>query len=146
MAHCTRPLLVALLAIAVSACGDDPAPSPEPIAIAGDWIDQWDGPHTVTSETWDMGDALFAIVTYDNDAEFAIAQNDAGNEFSPGLWSRFDWTTDGDGQLWFCQTVFDAASREAAEETAPADPTDPATTGCAGFSWTSLDEAEPAAK
>jgi hypothetical protein len=80
---------------------------PTGIALAGSWDDVYGGLNEITDTSWDLGYALFEIVSYDNDAHVAIAQNDAGNFYYPGLWSRFDWTTD-DGEVYFCQTAFDA--------------------------------------
>ena len=109
--------------------------------LAGDWVDNWGGTHLIGLDTWVSGDATFHFATVDNVRGSIIAQNDAANPWSPGLWSRFDWTTDGEGQRWFCQTAYDAPSERAAWLTAAADATSPSTGGCGGFSWSALDPA-----
>ena len=108
------------------------------IEIAGSWADGWGGTQEISSETWTSGDAVFHISQFDNDADYAIAQNDAANEWNPDLWSRFDWTWHTDGVLYYCQTAYAAASETDALATAAADASDPTTTGCGGFSWTSM--------
>lgn len=39
-----------------------------------------------------------------------FAQNRGANAFNPGLFSRFDWTTDHDDTVYMCQSVYDADS------------------------------------
>ena len=108
------------------------------IAIAGSWTDSWGGTHTIDDVHWDQGYASFHISQYDNGGMYAIAQNDEGNDWSPSLWSRFDWTWDSSGALWYCQTAYDAATEEAALATPAADPANPAASGCGSFSWTGM--------
>ncbi len=112
--------------------------TPAGLAIAGSYTDNWGGTHEITDGSWVQGSSTYHITQFDNDAMFAIAHNDSGNEYNPDLFSRFDWATDGSGQLWYCQTAYAAADEAEALATAAADPTDPATTGCGGFSWTQL--------
>jgi hypothetical protein len=66
-----------------------------------------------------------------------IALNDE-DTYSPGLWSRFDWTWDADGELYYCQSVYDAETEEAAVEGDDASDASELDAGCAGFSWTML--------
>jgi hypothetical protein len=84
----------------------------------------------------DFGDALFHVGSFDNAARFVVAQADAANEFSPGLWSRFDWTWDA-GELYYCTAAFDAASADDALAAPASDPGDLAV-GCGGFPWSRL--------
>jgi len=123
--------------------GTDPAVEAEEqgdLLILGEYADNWGSYHSVTAATWTTGyapnAAVFHIETYSNDAEYLIAENDADNAFAAGLWSRFDWTEDG-GDLYYCQTAFDAASAADAETTEPADDGD-LVEGCGGFGWTQL--------
>lgn len=119
--------------------GDDSGGSAD-IAIAGSWTDDYGGDHTITNDSWSQygGSSVFDFTEYDNDEAYAIAQNGSANEYNPDLYSRFDWTWDAADQLWYCQTAYAAASEADALATAAADPTDPSTTGCGGFPWTSL--------
>ncbi len=109
-----------------------------PLEIEGKYTDGWGGTHEVTSQTWTMdGTGVFQIAEYDNDGNWLVAQNDAANAYNPGLWSRMDWTVH-ESTLYFCQTAYAAASQQAAKDTPAADATDPATTGCGGFAWSTL--------
>ncbi len=126
--------------------GDDPdGDDPEPLDILGDYLDGWEGFHRITADSWQQGvgpDASFFNITqYDNDTMMLIAQNDSDNTWNPDLWSRFDWTWTSAGTrtqtLYYCQTVYDAASEQAALDTTAADATD-LTTGCGGFAWSML--------
>jgi hypothetical protein len=111
-------------------------PPPGDIAIMGAWADNWGGLHDITNDAWVNGESTYAISMYDNDHGLVIAQNDAANPYNPGLWSRFDWTYDGDA-LYYCQTAYDAASEGEAMSAQPADNTN-LETGCGGFSWSRL--------
>ena len=108
------------------------------LEIVGSYTDDWGGTHEISATTWTMGwGDTFAITAHDNTADFLVAQNGAKNGYFAGLWSRFEWTEAG-GQLWYCQSVYDATT-EGEVGTAPwADRADPATGGCGGFSWTGL--------
>ena len=109
-----------------------------PLAIEGEWVDNFDTAHFITSDQWDVGTSVHAITQYDNALRFVIAQNDADNEFSPGLWSRFDFTWDDANVVWYCQTAFGAADEAAALATTAADATDLEGAGCGGFPWSQL--------
>ena len=108
----------------------------EELAIIGDYTDDFGGTHTVTETTWTMGFGVFNITQFDNDGQWLIAQNDSENEFSPDLWSRFDWTEDG-ADLYFCQTTFDSATEQDAVDAPAADSAD-LDAGCGGFAWSQL--------
>ncbi len=111
-----------------------------PLAVNGIYNDGWGTFHAVLQDVWHQGGLnvnRYTLSQYDNDAGYAIAENHADNEFSGGLWSRFDFTS-ADGAWWYCQSAYDAADEAAALATVAADPADPANAGCGGFSWTSL--------
>jgi hypothetical protein len=130
-------LLVGLVASAalLAGCGEDG------LEIAGTYVDQFAYPHVISDTTWDSSTPgfplLFHIVAYDNDANVLVAENDAGNGFAAGMFSRFTWTTYG-GSLYFCQDPYDALSLDDARNAAPPDGTDPSAGGCAGFPWSQL--------
>ena len=113
------------------------------LALTGSYTDGWGTDHVVEPWQWTTApgvpgdEAVYAVAQYNNDAGWAIAQNAATNTYSPGLWSRFDWSID-QGDTWMCQTAYDAATADDALATSPADATDPATAGCGGFGWTNL--------
>jgi len=112
------------------------------LSIVGNYTDEWGTDHDIKHGTWitspGEGQSEYSITQYNNANGRAIARNSDDNVFDPGLWSRFDWTTDNDGVLWYCQTAYNAADADAALATAPADSTDPVSGGCNGFSWTNL--------
>lgn len=114
------------------------------LEIAGQWLEEFSPgmgiTHVIDEERWDQlsefGDALFLIDSYDNAARNVVAQGDPANEFNPELWSRFDWTWDGDA-LYYCTAVFDAASAADALA-APASDAGDLAAGCSGFAWSLL--------
>ena len=116
---------------------DDPVVDPDPVDIVGAWVDGWDTQHSITEDRWTQGDYDFWLTEWSTDEGWAVAQNDASNEYNPELWSRFEWVTV-DGDLWYCQSAFDAATEQDALAVAAADASDPATTGCGGFAWTRM--------
>ena len=107
------------------------------VAIRGSYSDNWGSHHVITNSTWTTGSSVFHVSIVNNGAKYLIAQNDQSNTWNPCLWSRYDWTRS-EGKLYYCQTAYNAATEAAALATPPADPSDPATSGCGGFSWTEL--------
>jgi len=113
------------------------------LAINGVYTDNFGADHTVTNALWTYAygaypPSYFAITTYDNAERYAIAQNDVVNSYYGGLFSRFDWLVDSNDAIWFCQTTFTAATEADALATLRPDDSDPANSGCSGFSWTNL--------
>ena len=94
----------------------------------------------MTNESWTSsgGSSVVALTQFDNDANWAVGQNDSVNSYSPDKWSRYDWYTDGDGTLWYCSAAYEAETEADALAVPPSDTTDPATGGCNGFAWSSL--------
>lgn len=154
----TRHLTLGILVFAVACTGTsdqetdrdtdatDTVDDPGPIEIAGDYAQLFgEFPDqavfaylSVTNTTWVDDFSAYTIVTYDNEAQVAIAQNSGDNYYFPGLYSRFDWAVTDDGSLWYCQTAYDAASEADAAAVAAPDSSDPASTGCGSFPWTLL--------
>ena len=123
--------------------GEEAGPDAEtaPLAIIGLWADDYGGEHDIDGQRWQMGygpsASRFHVAHYDNTARWLVARNDEGNQWSPSLWSRFDWTWQAD-ELWYCQSAFDAASEQDALAAPPADAGDPTSSGCGGFAWSRL--------
>ncbi len=122
--------------------GDTGSPTAEGLAIAGSYDDAFGTHHEIDETTWVQtfgayDPYVFAIRAYDNAERVVIAQNDEANDYSGGLWSRFDWVESG-GHLYICQSAYGAATEAEAEATPRADDADPANAGCGGFSWTDL--------
>jgi hypothetical protein len=128
-----------------SGCGSFAWSELIPPAIVGSYTDSWGGTYEVDAYRWilDIGGgaspSVFVFTQFDNDAMYAIAQNEAGNEYDPGLWSRFDWT-EYEGDLYYCSTAYDAVTEQDALDTPRADDTDPTSSGCGSFAWTQLIE------
>lgn len=116
----------------VSGCAE--SSSGDGLEIVGNYDDGFTA-HEITDDTWTIGDEVFHIVEFDNEAGFLIANNDDDNEYFPGLWSRFEWTQS-DGTLYYCQPVYDGEDEAAALDGA-ADPDD-LEMGCGGFAWSAL--------
>ncbi len=139
----TRALrLVSLLALvcAFSACDED-AEGFEAPDIVGSYTDDFGMALVISDTRLVLGSAPdtsgFDISFVDNGAGVLIAHNDADNQFSPDLWSRFEWATDSTGQLRLCQSVFDGADESSTRNAAGADASD-FDTGCGGFGWSIL--------
>ncbi len=112
----------------------------EPLAISGSWVDSFGGAHEISSEEWQIGSSTHIITQYDNEAGYVIAQNGSDNEFSPDLWSRFDFAWDSSNTLYYCQSAFGAADEAEALATPAADRGGFDTDGCGGFAWSQLVE------
>ena len=139
--------LVVLFFLGLLACGEKESDDsgtddsgtdsvPQTLEIVGEYIDSWDGSHTITETAWLTGTSAWAIASYDNEAEFLVAQNDAANTYFPGEWSRMDWTWSG-SDLYYCQIAYEADSQADAEGTTTANRADLGG-GCGGFGWTQL--------
>jgi len=117
------------------------ADAPASIAIAGSYTDNFGGMHVITNTRWESSGVGFTsgfrITRFDNAAGVAIAQNDATNEFSPSLWSRYEWVTIS-GVLYMCQSPYDSMTEEDAMSAPRPDRTTPATSGCGTFGWSVL--------
>ncbi len=141
-----RTLILTTALLSAVACDNEGENSELAVLeIIGSYTDGFGGTHDITEATWTQGGfgdpSVFHIETFENGSDYLIAENDAANAFSAGLWSRFDWTIV-DGATWFCQTTFDAADAEAAMAVPAADSTDLEGEGCGGFAWSELTPAE----
>ena len=131
--------------------GSEPDAAPADLVINGSYTDTFNGTHEVSNDTWVMtfaGDPpstlTLHIESYENDAQYLIAENGEDDTYNAGLYSRIDWTWDADDILYYCQVAFDAASAEDAEATEPPNDNSPNLGGCGGssFPWTALTAAE----
>ncbi|MBU2513742.1 hypothetical protein KJ966_20570 [bacterium] len=106
--------------------------------IFGNFTDNYSGTHTITAATWVNGISSYLISKINKTDRYLIAKNDAGNPFNGGLYSRFDWTVDSNGNRYYCQIAYNATSAADAEAVNTADKTSPSTGGCGGFAWSKL--------
>jgi hypothetical protein len=131
-------LTMALLTALLAGCGssDDEAQ----LEIIGTYTDEFGQLQVITATTWDSSGSgftlIFHILDYDNLFNYLVAQNDASNSFNAGKYSRFAWTN-ANGNLYYCQDVYDAATSETARS-APFPNSSDLASGCGGFSWTNL--------
>lgn len=104
----------------------------------GKFVDDHGGQHSLGVNYWIMrGDGQASTFRYvDTKPGHIIAKNDSKNQYNPGLFSRFDYVKQKDGTIAFCQTVADAATKEAAEKHKPANFKDKK--GCGGFPFSTL--------
>lgn len=106
------------------------------ISIGGVYQDDYGFSHRVSDDAWVSGDSRFEVLDWSNDERWIVVHNDPDNEFNSDLYSRFEWTWDGD-VLFYCQSVYDAPSEANARSRARADGDD-LYGGCGGFSWSRL--------
>ncbi len=119
---------------------DDSAAGVVPLPVFGIW-DDTAGFHAVTDHAWllwsSWGTSRFDITQSDAAGGWLVAKNAASNQYDPGLWSKFEWF-EATGQLYYCQTAYNAASEGAAVSAVPADQSN-LNGGCGGFAWSTLD-------
>ena len=110
------------------------------LKVRGEFTDNWDVAHVISSTEWTVGSDSYSISAFDNQGEFVVAQNGSENAYDPGMWSRFDLAFVGNA-LYYCQTGYAEESEQAAMELERSDDSDPATTGCGGeFAWSQLSD------
>jgi len=110
--------------------------------LSGAFTDDWAGQHDITSVSWSIGyegsdPSVFWLLEVSTKDGYFLAQNDEAIEATGGKYSRFDYLTAGDGKVYYCQTVYDAATLDAARATKAADQED-LESGCATFPWSKL--------
>lgn len=106
------------------------------LGISGTYTDQYGSEYTIEDDQISSFGSVYHIVSIDEEAGFAVAENDADNEYNPSLYSRFDWAFDGKA-LYLCQSPYDATTAEEAEEADFPDASD-WLAGCDGFAWSRL--------
>ncbi len=108
--------------------------------IGGDYKDNYGGVHEISALHWINESFSFSILEIDVSNDFMVAQNNPDNSWFPNSFSRFNWVEDATGDLYYCQSVYNADSVDAARN-AP-DPTadTPAINGCGdwNFPWSEL--------
>lgn len=150
--HHTRLVITTMFTLALAACDEGPGTDDETssetssetdsetggdmsLAIVGTYTDDFGDTHMISETEWSNAAGSFSISQWSNEELWLVAQNAETNEYSPGLWSRFDWAWDGE-QLYYCQSVFDGATIDAA--LAGSANADDLALGCGGFPWSQL--------
>lgn len=108
--------------------------------LKGNFVDNYSGSHTIASGLWISGDSTFRVEQIDTSNDCFIAKNAADNSYYPNLFSRFDWTVDGSGETYYCQSAYDKSSASEAASVAAPDASNPGQSGCGAFdfAWTRL--------
>jgi hypothetical protein len=140
-----RSLLPTITALTVTAaCGgtehddDQHVTPPAKIELLGSYTSNFGGTEAITETKW--GDAT--IVTFDNEANFAITQQPADDTFNPSKFAKVVWTEPVKGAFFYCTVDFGKDTAAEAQATSnTADASDPTSSGCGGFAWTELYEA-----
>lgn len=123
----------------------DSQPIEDDLEIIGTYTTDFGSSVTVSNVEWKdettFGDvtytSLFTITYYDNRETYLVAQNNTDNSYNPELWSRFDWTVSVD-TIYYCQSVYDAASEAVAKAAGDVSDPDNLDGGCGGFPWSQL--------
>ena len=124
------------------------APPSSPLAIYGEWTDEWDTAITISSSMYvsiypGSAPSMVKISHYDNDEGFFVGQNSGEGNNYPGMWSRVDWVKDTDDNVHLCTTHFNQGDEAAAmEANAEHDHALYATTGCGGYAFSPLESVE----
>ncbi len=110
-------------------------------ALAGTYTDDYCSSHIIENDSWTM-----SFLGYESDASlftfkkyatnYVIARNTV-HSWNQDQFSRFDWVIS-NGDIWFCQIAYSAATLEEAEAVTTADPTALETNGCNGAPWSKL--------
>ena len=125
----TRSMFILTLAVGAAACG------PEPLEVAGEWDDSFGGSSTISDTAWDA----MTVAKFDNEANWAVVQNPADDEFSPNTFAKLVWTEEQDASIWLCWVDFGKATAAEAENTTnTTDASNPGESGCGDFSWTKM--------
>ena len=108
----------------------------EALEFVGSWEDNYGSFLEVSeSEISSSYGSSYTIDSYNNEEMWVVAQNDSTNAYNPDLWSKFEWHQE-DGALYYCQSAYDAADAQTAQDTM-ADRSD-LVSGCGGFGWSIL--------
>lgn len=113
--------------------GDGGAPQPEPFELIGEYDNDFGGEEIITAHAWNES----TIAAYDNDGNEVYLQLPADDTYNPSKFTKVVYTEPVAGAFYYCWVAYGLETLAAAQaSTATADATDPATSGCAGFSWT----------
>jgi hypothetical protein len=118
--------------------------TPAPLAITGTWRDALKDIHEFDDSTWAVQDNSTtswtnSVTSFSNDDGWLVVENGTDNPAGAGMFSRLDWTIDGDGAAWVCLVTVDAADAATAEGMAAPDPAAPDSSGCDGGAWLAVD-------
>ncbi|TNF24562.1 MAG: hypothetical protein EP329_24655 [Deltaproteobacteria bacterium] len=127
--------------MALGACAEDESTAAaDSIEVAGTWTTPFSDQGELISDTqWGTPDFMVDVVSFDNDANFAVTQNLADAEYAPSMFNKNVWTEPDATGFYYCTVAFglDTAEAAAAADASVADTND-LDAGCGGFGWTHL--------
>ena len=89
------------------------------IALAGTYLTNFGSYITVNDGTWytvaSYGTSMYHIHAFEG--SYIIAQNSANNSYNAGQWSKFEFHATSGGGYGYCQSVYNAATANAAYNT-----------------------------
>jgi len=142
--RCARVALALGLAgtMALGACAEDETgTTSDGIEVAGTWTSPFSDDGELVSDTqWGTPDFMVDVVSFDNDANFAVTQNLATADYAPSKFNKNVWTEPDATGFYYCTVAFglDTADAAAAADASVADASDLEGAGCGGFAWTHL--------
>ena len=112
------------------------------IALAGTYLTNFGSYITVNDGTWytvaSYGTSMYHIHAFEG--SYIIAQNSANNSYNAGQWSKFEFHATSGGGYGYCQSVYNAATANAAynTDTSSIYNAADAAAGCNGFGHTTM--------
>jgi hypothetical protein len=107
----------------------------------GNFTDDYNIRYTITHTSFTQHPGVtYNLLSYNEKEQYFIALNDTANISDGGLYTRIDITRFSNMNPWrwgFCLTAYQAATPEAAVNTAPADRTNPKK-GCGGYPFSRM--------
>lgn len=121
-----------------------PPGTPAPIALLGEFVDDYDSRYTISAAEWRHGPRnVFHIIRWDSAGKYLVARNDSANAGEQGLYTRIDWVAlEGmPPYAWaYCYSAYKAPSADSAARTLMARKETPRT-GCGGHPFTRMKRA-----
>ena len=112
------------------------------LALAGTYLTNYGSYISVTDNTWytvsSYGTSMYHIHAFEG--SYIIAQNSANNSYNAGQWSKFEFHATSGGGYGYCQSVYNAATANAAynTDTSSIYNAADAAAGCNGFGHTTM--------
>jgi hypothetical protein len=112
------------------------------IALAGTYLTNFGSYITVNDGTWytvaSYGTSMYHIHAFEG--SYIIAQNSANNSYNAGQWSKFEFHATSGGGYGYCQSVYNAATANAAynTDTSSIYNAADASAGCNGFGHSTM--------
>jgi hypothetical protein len=125
----------------VDTADTDPPEPIQPLALTGQYADQWGTQYEFTTTGWTATLGASSneqeLTAWSNEDEWMVGENASTNALHPNRWSRVQWSWQAD-LLYLCQLTNSAKTEEAALQLVLADATSPTTQGCNGGPWLTL--------